>query len=399
MSAHRLESEPFDLVKANKTFLAAAAKMEMVRQQVSQPIKWPGGLTPATLPNLDGHSPGDKITGPLTGSTDVLILLYTDQETEAFLDIFTGNDVWSASRTRKWYPYTHNFGTYSDEIKGDSKRDIINSGCFGYLLPMQVGGKKVLLYKTLLHPKNDGNAMPFIPVIKQLMEDVAPKLVLTTGTAGGIGTTLNCGDVVITDTAGLHCRDTYPTFPQLNSMTNQKTQLKSVGTMNVDATKIQLAQKDLLGLAEPGLAKCYDEFDGDEAYAFLKPSNNPTIYVKGQNGLPHAQPMVIVSADYLTVDDNMDSEQLQGLGSMNDTDDGFAAYAISLIPSAKQPQWLSVRNASEPQVESKTFPAGTSTQDIISTLENIAGPIYGVYQYCTTINSAFACWAIIAGMP
>jgi hypothetical protein len=25
-------------------------------------------------------------------------------------------------------------------------------------------------------------------------------------------------------------------------------------------------------------------------------------------------------------------------------------------------------------------------------LESIAGAIYGVYQYCTTLNSAFACW-------
>jgi hypothetical protein len=27
-----------------------------------------------------------------------------------------------------------------------------------------------------------------------------------------------------------------------------------------------------------------------------------------------------------------------------------------------------------------------------------AGAIYGVYQYCTTLNSAFACWSILAGM-
>jgi hypothetical protein len=28
----------------------------------------------------------------------------------------------------------------------------------------------------------------------------------------------------------------------------------------------------------------------------------------------------------------------------------------------------------------------------------VAGAIYGVYQYCTTLNSAFACWGVIAGM-
>jgi len=25
------------------------------------------------------------------------------------------------------------------------------------------------------------------------------------------------------------------------------------------------------------------------------------------------------------------------------------------------------------------------------------GTIYGIYQYCTTLNSAFACWGIVAG--
>jgi hypothetical protein len=34
----------------------------------------------------------------------------------------------------------------------------------------------------------------------------------------------------------------------------------------------------------------------------------------------------------------------------------------------------------------------------VHTLEYLAGPIYQVYQYCTTINSAFACWGVIAGM-
>jgi hypothetical protein len=106
--------------------------------------------------------------------------------------------------------------------------------------------------------------------------------------------------------------------------------------------------------------------------------------------------MDIVSADYLTVDDNNDSEGLQALGVMNDTDDAFAFYAINQIGAAR-PEWLSVRNASEPQIVAKPFPPGTSTQTIINDLKATAGTIYGIYQYCTTLNSAFACWGIVAG--
>jgi hypothetical protein len=46
----------------------------------------------------------------------------------------------------------------------------------------------------------------------------------------------------------------------------------------------------------------------------------------------------------------------------------------------------------------KPFPPGTPSATIIDTLKATAGTIYGIYQYCTTLNSAFACWGIIAGM-
>jgi hypothetical protein len=57
-----------------------------------------------------------------------------------------------------------------------------------------------------------------------------------------------------------------------------------------------------------------------------------------------------------------------------------------------------VRNASEPRVTVPPFPAGTPQSQIVDHSKSVAGAIYGVYQYCTTLNSAFACWSILAGM-
>jgi hypothetical protein len=108
--------------------------------------------------------------------------------------------------------------------------------------------------------------------------------------------------------------------------------------------------------------------------------------------------MDIVSADYMTTDDNNNSEGLQTLGIMNDTDDAFAFYAISKISAATQPKCISVRNASEPQMVHSPFPSTTSPAEIINILKNMAGTIYGIYQYCTTLSSAFACWGVIAGL-
>jgi len=202
---------------------------------------------------------------------------------------------------------------------------------------------------------------------------------------------------VITNSARLHSKETYPSFPKLNTLSKNNTQLTN--TIPVDDTYIKQAAASFTALSMPGLQQCYSKIAGRPGYSFLKKNTQaPAIYLAGVNPVPGPEPMDIVSADYLTVDDNNDSEGLQALGIMNDTDDAFAFYAISTLPTGKQPKWLSVRNASEPQVSVPAFPAGTSPTQIVDKLKGLAGAIYGVYQYCTTLNSAFACWGIAAGM-
>jgi hypothetical protein len=95
------------------------------------------------------------------------------------------------------------------------------------------------------------------------------------------------------------------------------------------------------------------------------------------------------------VDDSTNNEKLQNEGIMNDTDDAFAFFALGELGAGKQPKWLSVRNASEPQI---VDPGLGQQSDPAKALSSLAGAIYGVYQYCTTLNSAFACWGVIAGM-
>jgi hypothetical protein len=326
-----------------------------------------------------------------------LIILYTDPETSALLDVFTGKSGWTATTQKTWYPYAHNFDQFKNSIQGLSDNDSLRAGIFGHLFSLTVGTTRVALYKTELHPKTNGPSLPFIPVIAQLVGELEPKLVISTGTAGGIGSKVNCGDVVITNSARLHCKETYPSFPKLNTLSKNNTQLTN--TIPVDDTYIKQAAASFTALSMPGLQQCYSKIAGRPGYSFLKKNTQaPAIYLAGVNPVPGPEPMDIVSADYLTVDDNNDSEGLQALGIMNDTDDAFAFYAISTLPTGKQPKWLSVRNASEPQVNVPAFPAGTSPTQIVDKLKGLAGAIYGVYQYCTTLNSAFACWGIAAGM-
>jgi hypothetical protein len=356
------------------------------------PVSWPTGLAPTTVP-FGSHRPGEKITGPLTDQADVLILIYTEMELQALLQVFTHDNKWNDARKNAWYPYAHNFDSFQI-VPGDDKA--LKAGILGYLFAMRIGDVKVVLFKTELHPKADGARLPFVSVIKQLVGELAPKLVLSTGTAGAVGGQLNCGDVAITSAARFRTRVHYPSFPEISKLSENQTQLKN--DVSINDKFIAFAGANYLSLSAPGLDQCFKELSGRPGLSFLKKNPKPTIYTAGKNNVPGAQPMDIVSADYLTVDDNNNSEGLQKLGVMNDTDDAFAFFAIGLLPSANQPKWLSVRNASEPQIQAPPFPAGTSPGKVIDTLKGIAGPIYGVYQYCTTLNSAFACWGIIAGM-
>jgi hypothetical protein len=383
-------SGPFNGVDIHDAFAVAAMNETPVVVKLPA-FTFPDNLPPV-LKTFPGIAPGTTITTALNEPTDVLVLLYTDLEISALLDVFTSNSEWTPARKKTWYGYGHNFNTFKPLIKG-GEDDALKTGILGYLLPLTIGNIRVVLYKTELHPKSNGDDIPFIPVIKQLVGELKPKVVISTGTAGAVGSSVQCGDVAITEAARLHLQKQYAAFPTLTDA------LVLHSAPAVNDKYIQYAAQNFTKLSVAGLKQCYAKIGSRPGYTFLKPPGaDPSIYVTGVNPAPGAQPMDIVSADYLTVDDKTDAEGLQELGIMNDTDDAFAFFAISELPAAQQPKWLSIRNASEPQIVVPAFPAGTSPTQIIDKLKSVAGAIYGVYQYCTTLNSAFACWGVIAGM-
>ncbi|MGC9949211.1 MAG: hypothetical protein ABSF64_22820 [Bryobacteraceae bacterium] len=394
MSKEVFKTGPFQGVDIHDAFASSASSQEPVVVDLG-PIPWPANLTPTPAP-LGNYSPGEKITGPLDVQADALIVLYTEFETQALLDVFTQDNDWSAARRQQWCGYAHNFANFKPIITGISGDTALEQGMFGYLSAVKIGTKTVVLFKSELHPKVNGDRLPFVPVIQQLVGELAPALVISTGTAGAIGSTVNCGDVAITSAARFHCQVQYPTFPDIDTMSANHTELTNNATVNTQY--VNYAAANLTKLSLPGLSQCYNKLQALPGYSFVKRNTAPpAIYVTGKNPVPGPQPMAIASADYLTVDDNNNSEGLQSLGIMNDTDDAFAFYAIGKL-AANKPAWLSVRNASEPQIVAAPFPPGTSTAEIVDALKRTAGSIYGIYQYCTTLNSAFACWGIVAGM-
>lgn len=388
----RFASRSFVGVSKTDSFRVAAQNENPVVFKLPS-FSFPTGLAPSPGA-FSGLTPGKTVTTALSQPCDVLVLLYTEYELRSLLDVFTGDSTWDETRQKTWYGYGHNFSTFKPMIEdGD---DATDAGILGFLYPMKIGSVHVVLYKSELHPKGNGLQVPFIPVIKQLAGELAPKLVLSTGTAGAVGSHIQCGDVAITDSARFHLQKTYGgSLASLNTLSKNQTQLKSAFTVNDQYVKY--AAQNFTKLSLPGLHQCYEKIGERPQYkSFLKKNTAaPSIYLTGVNPAPAPQPMDIVSADYLTVDDSTNDEKLQSQGIMNDTDDAFAFFALGELPAGKQPKWLSVRNASEPQIVDPTLGQQSSPAKALSSL---AGAIYGVYQYCTTLNSAFACWGVIAGM-
>jgi hypothetical protein len=357
----------------SSAFATAALRQTPIIPSLAD-FTWPAGLNP--LPNTFGaYKPGVPIMGTLTADVDVLIILDTDVETRAFLEVFTRDNAWTPQRMATWYPY------------GDP--------AVGYFSSLAIGATSVTLYKSTLHPKNNGTSLPFLPAISRVIGELAPKLVLETGTAGAIGRGLNCGDVTVCNSARFLLRDTYAGFPGIEQLNNDGDAMTN--DVPMDPHFLKYAVSELMPLTLPGLNECYGVFEGRAEFAFLKKNSAPPLlYAQNVLAAPGGQPMAVVSSDYMTVDDANNYEGLQGLGIVTETEDAFASYAVQQLPAAGRPRWLSVRNISDPQITGDSFAPGTPKGTISKQLGSLSGSIFGVYQYCTTLSSAFACWALVA---
>ena len=118
---------------------------------------------------------------------------------------------------------------------------------------------------------------------------------------------MNCGDVAITRSARFKCQVTYPHEPAINTLSADGGELTN--TVTIDPTQIAYAGANFTKLSLPGLDACYAKLQKQSGFSFVRKNTSPpSIYLTDHNPVPGTEPMDIVSADYLTVDDNNDSE-------------------------------------------------------------------------------------------
>jgi kumamolisin len=177
-------------------FPGTVATATVSTSRAPSPIQWPKGKAPVAAPLSAAPDP----EAPLS-KYDYLVVTWTTEEAKALADILTPD---YPSKTA-WYHYTRNFTSeYVPIIKPDAP-SVKDSHRLGSFFPTVIAGKKVLCFKSELHLNQDGPKLPILKLWKQLIAEVRPKLILTTGTGGGIGSYVELGDVTVASSVRFDC--------------------------------------------------------------------------------------------------------------------------------------------------------------------------------------------------
>src|SRR6516225_9500053 len=192
LARHIIQFDAEDAATHAPHTLPSAALM---RAMARSPIPWPAGKEPRPAPLHPAPSPEKSLS-----TFDYLVVTWTVEEAKSLADTLTPG---FPSRTA-WYDYAHNFATDFLPLiaKGAPARAANRLGSW---FPTVIGGKRVMCFKSELHMSQDGLKLPVARLWQQLIAEVRPKLVITTGTAGGIGAGIELGDVIIARSVRFDC--------------------------------------------------------------------------------------------------------------------------------------------------------------------------------------------------
>ena len=310
-------------------------------------IPWPKGLAPKT-----GAAPGGRTGGPLPRA-DVLVVTWTVDEGHALSRVLTpGKD----SRN-DYRPYTHNFAKISRKMRAGCPARLAKR--LGAYWTTAIGGNSAVVFKSDSHMSQDGPQLPNIDVWKQLITEVQPKLVITTGTAGGIGKQFEVGDVIVSPIVRFDCTSKFKSEPfhdaHFSSVAPKTTHFASARTL----FKANAAQLPKDNTRLPQITR-------------VPPSDLASS---------------VVTTDFFGFDTSDNHFGLQGLGDVSEMGDAVLGLVSSQM-GTKAPRWVAVRNVSDPQIKAD---GQTLKQE-----SALAAQIYKGFGRWSSVCSAIVCWALVA---
>jgi nucleoside phosphorylase len=314
-------------------------------------IPWPKSLAPKT-----DRAAREGTAGALP-KADVLVVTWTVDEGHALSRVLTpGKD----SRN-DYASYKHNFARISKKMRKGCPA--LKAGRLGAYWTTTIAGKKVVIFKSDSHLSQDvkvapkpGQTLPNEDVWRQIIAEVNPRLVITTGTAGGIGTECEVGDVVVSRIVRYDCQNWLKEEPFAVAIYRDGTAMSKYF----------------------GKAKVLFKANSGQ----LPPDNTrpPKIVVATKDD------QAVLTTDFFGFDTSDDHWKLQRLGSVCEMGDAVLGRVRHGMP---KPHWVAVRNVSDPQIKAE----GTRRDQA-----HVAGQIYKGFGRWSSVCSAIVCWALIAAL-
>lgn len=328
---------------AGREFLAFTTATGLSRYN---DVPWPKGLEPKTSSSLSQTSDGSL------PRADVLVVTWTVDEGHALSRVLTpGKD-----SHKDYLSYTHNFTIISQKMRNGCPA--IEAKRLGAYWTTSIGDKSVVVFKSDSHMSQDGPQLPNIDVWRQIIQEVKPKLVVTTGTAGGIGKQFEVGDVIVSSVVRFDCIAKFKREPF------------ALGHYTSAPAKATY------------FTKARTLFKTNAAQLPKDNTRLPKIVRVPAKALRSS----VVTTDFFGFDTSDNHYKLQGLGDVSEMGDAVLGLVASEMgPSA--PRWLAIRNVSDPQIKAE----GTLRQQAA-----IAAQIYKGFGRWSSVCSAITCWASIA---
>ena len=341
-------------------------------------LPWPAGLAPQpqelpAVPSVDDPLP----------RADCLVMTWTVAEHEALADVLTPG----VDRNR-WFRYRRGFDErYRPQIRGGAPAVAANR--LGSYYSTRIGQKTVVCFKSELHLNQDGirtgegtATLPVADLFRQAIAEVQPELVITTGTAGATYSHHQLGDVIVTRAARFRLSQEFR-----NELWNGDTYRCDfqIPTGQLDGAK-QLLAVHADRVQEPMFGPPTAQYPWDGPL-ITPPVDVPDIKLDGRD---FAAFHPILTTDSFEFGTSTNRLQYIGCGvEMGDAVLGMVAEELG----AGAPRWLVVRNASDPQINGQL----QSSPRALNMQAHWAVWYYETYGYWTSVNSAIAVWAMIAG--
>jgi hypothetical protein len=346
---HIIEYDP-DNPATYAAWSTVPSQTDQLARRHMQAIPWPTNLAPSP----SSLTPQPDPTQPLP-KADVLVVTWTVAEGRALADVLTPGHA-----SDGWYHYRHLYDQYVSLIRKEAPA--LEAKRLGSLFPTSIGGRKVLCFKSELHMSQDGPKLPVRVLWKQIIAETGARLVISTGTAGAIGASVKLGDVVLAGQVRFDCQKTFK-----NESFNQQT---FTSRLSIPTTYLSVAASKLIPANAGQLPANHEPLE----LLFRKSAQVPDD--------------TVVTTDFFAFDTANDEYQLQGLGAAVEMGDAVLGLVCSQDLDGQGPSWLAIRNASDPQISADLSPNEQRKQ---------AAQIYEKYGYWTTVGSAIATWAGIAG--